>query len=207
MDRATMNGAASLSARLIYVAGPSGAGKDSLIDYARSRLHRDSSITFARRFITRPRHAGSENHVALDEAAFEAARRAGRFALCWESNGRRYGIGVEIDALLARGVDVVVNGSRAYLAGALARYPGMTVVWVSAPEALLAKRLLTRGRESDEEIAVRLSRLAGMRPPSNVPVIEISNAAGLEVAGEQFVALLLAGAGEPRLQHAAGSGT
>ena len=188
--------AESRPGRLIYVVGPSGAGKDSLIDYARGRLAPDLPVAFAQRHITRPNDAGGEKHVALDEAGFEAQRRAGRFALSWDGNGLRYGIGVEMDQALARGLDVVVNGSRGHLASALARYPGMLVVWVSAPESALVSRMRKRGRESEGEIALRISRLSGLRPPPGISVVEIVNAADLETAGERLVAILASGGDE-----------
>lgn len=174
----------------MYVVGPSGAGKDSLIDYARGRLAPDLPVAFAQRHITRPNVAGGEDHVALDEAGFEAQRRAGRFAMNWDGNGLRYGIGVEMDQALARGLDVVVNGSRGHLASALVRYPGMLVVWVSAPDSVLVSRMRKRGRESEREIAERISRLSGLRPPPGVAVVEIVNAADLASAGEKLVAIL-----------------
>ena len=57
-----------------------------------------------------------------------AARSAGGFALRWSSHGLRYGIGVEMDAWLAGGAAVIVNGSRAHLPQAHARYPALTAV-------------------------------------------------------------------------------
>jgi ribose 1,5-bisphosphokinase len=69
---------------LIYVMGPSGSGKDSLLGYARERV-RDLPVAFAHRYITRPVSAGGENHVALTRPEFRIRQRAGLFALDWES--------------------------------------------------------------------------------------------------------------------------
>ena len=52
---------------LFFVVGPSGAGKDALIEGAR---HLADRFCFARRVITRPAGSPGENHEALDEAAF-----------------------------------------------------------------------------------------------------------------------------------------
>ena len=50
---------------LVYVMGPSGAGKDSVLDRARTMLSVEAPVAFAHRYITRPADIGGENHVAL----------------------------------------------------------------------------------------------------------------------------------------------
>ena len=81
--------------------GPSGAGKDSVLRYARERLA-GSGVLFAHRYITRPPVAGDENFVSLDPAEFAARRARGLFAFDWEAHGCLYGIGLEIEAWLER---------------------------------------------------------------------------------------------------------
>ena len=44
--------------RLVYVAGPSGAGKDSVIEFARQHLPPGAKVRFAQRTITRPADTG-----------------------------------------------------------------------------------------------------------------------------------------------------
>jgi ribose 1,5-bisphosphokinase len=81
---------------LIYVMGPSGCGKDSLLRYARARLAGDPAVVFAHRYITRAAAAGGENHVELTPAEFATRLRKHLFALTWESHGHAYGVGIEI---------------------------------------------------------------------------------------------------------------
>ena len=65
---------------LVYVMGPSGAGKDSVLGRARSLLPPAAPVVFAHRYITRPAEAGGENHVALTRDEFATRRACGLFA-------------------------------------------------------------------------------------------------------------------------------
>lgn len=174
-----------MKTRLIYVMGPSGAGKDSLLGFARARLATEG-VVFAHRYITRI-DGGGENHIALTDPEFEARSRLGLFALQWRSHALRYGIGVEIDQWLGLGCTVVVNGSRAYVDEALARYPQMTLVHVEAAHSVLAARLASRGRETPEQIAARLARQAPFAVPTGASLARIDNSGRLDEAGEAFI--------------------
>ena len=179
-----------MAGRLFYVVGASGVGKDSLIAYARARLAESRAIVFAHRYITRPVETGGENHIGLGEAEFAQRERLGLFAMTWDSHGYRYGIGVEIDAWLARGLAVVVNGSRDYVPTARQRYPDSGIVWISADPKAVQTRLEQRGRESRDEIDSRVARNArlGVQPPPGV--LPVDNDGSLEEAGARLVALL-----------------
>ncbi|WP_425449989.1 phosphonate metabolism protein/1,5-bisphosphokinase (PRPP-forming) PhnN [Virgifigura deserti] len=175
--------------RLVYVMGPSGAGKDSLIGYARQRLVGSPNLVFVHRYITRPADAGGENHVALSELEFESRLRQRCFGLHWSSHGHRYGIGAEIDLWLARGLHIVVNGSRAHLDEAARRYPTLLPLLITIkPEALRA-RLQRRGRETAAEIERRVARATEVAC-THPRLVAISNDGDLAVAGEALVALL-----------------
>ena len=149
--------------KLLWLMGPSGSGKDSLLEVLRQQEHSD--LLVAHRYITRPASAGCENHIALSEQEFFT--RAGRnlLALSWHANGLYYGVGVEIDLWLHAGFDVVVNGSRAHLAQAKARYASALLpVCLQVSPDILRERLQARGRENGVEIAARLERAARYTP-------------------------------------------
>ena len=146
---------------LIYVMGPSGSGKDSLLSALRPRL-RGLPVAFARRYISRPACAGGEQHMALSAGSILSMEAQGRLAMRWSSHGCQYGIGRSIDGSLEHGICVIVNGSRGYLPEALRRYPDLLPVLVEVEPAILRQRLLARGREQDkdlEEPATILERL------------------------------------------------
>ena len=144
---------------LVAVVGPSGAGKDTVLDGLRAALADEPRFVFARRAITRPAEAGGEAHEALTPEAF-AARD---FALRWDAHGLRYGIPREIESDLGAGRHVLANLSRRVLADAAIRYP-LAVLEISAPNAILGARLAARGRESQSDIAARLAREAPLPP-------------------------------------------
>jgi ribose 1,5-bisphosphokinase len=66
--------------RLVLVVGPSGAGKDTLIDGARRALADDPSVVFPRRVVTRPTSISEDNTFACAEE-FTQAVTDGRFSL------------------------------------------------------------------------------------------------------------------------------
>lgn len=145
-----------MSGRLIYTMGPSGAGKDTLLTALAQRLGRRAVL--ARRVVTRaPTHTEPASHSASLQQ-FQQQVQAGDFALSWQANGLHYGISRQIDAQLAQGKHVMVNGSRAYLAQAWARYPTMLGVLITASHDVLASRLMRRARETPDQISARLQR-------------------------------------------------
>jgi ribose 1,5-bisphosphokinase len=143
---------------LFLVVGPSGVGKDSLIQGARRRLADDPRFVFPRRFITRPPDPDGEDHQAVDEAAFDELLVRGDFTLTWSAHGLRYGIPSEVAAFLGSGRNVVVNVSRSVVDEARASLSPVRVLQVRAPRRTLRERLRIRGREEDDEIERRLDR-------------------------------------------------
>ncbi|MEP9353928.1 phosphonate metabolism protein/1,5-bisphosphokinase (PRPP-forming) PhnN [Xanthobacter sp. KR7-65] len=150
-------GAALGPGTLLLVVGPSGAGKDTLIDIARDRFAGDDRVLFARRLVTRPSGTG-EAHGTVSEAEFEALKAQGRFPLSWRAHGLSYALGPEVAQEIAAGGVVVANGSRATLPEARRRFARVRVVHVTAPVPVRAQRLATRGRESAADIEERLRR-------------------------------------------------
>lgn len=155
---------------LVLVVGPSGAGKDSLLDGARAALAGDKRFRFVRRVITRPENAGGEAHEPATDAAFQARREAGGFALDWEAHGLRYGIRADIADDLAAGRVVIANVSRNVIDAARRRFP-VRVIEVMAPREVLVRRLVARGRESAADVAERVARNVPVPPAPDVEIV------------------------------------
>jgi ribose 1,5-bisphosphokinase len=175
-------------ARLVYLIGPSGAGKDTVLRWLVRHQPQPQRLHVARRTITRPADDASELHEAVAPAEFAQLLRAGAFALHWDAHGLRYGIRREALLPLDSGASVLVNGSRAALYEARRRYPDLFVVQMTAEVKLLRQRLLARGREMPEVIEARLSRSA-LLPVVNVDAV-IRNEGTPEQAGRLLIELL-----------------
>jgi ribose 1,5-bisphosphokinase len=179
---------------LILVVGPSGAGKDTLMDAARAALGDDRRFRFARREITRPPGPG-EDHVPVTEAEFAARQNSGAYALSWRAHGLGYGIPADIAGDLAAERVVVANVSRGVIAEAAARFP-VRVLEITAPAEVLAARLAGRGRESPAEVATRLARR--MMVPEGVELVRVVNDRTPGEAVKLVVAALRKGRGSMR---------
>ena len=145
--------------RLVLVVGPSGAGKDTLINGARLGCASNSSVVFPRRVVTRPSSA-FEDHDTTSREAFDQAVGAGAFALWWDAHGNGYGIPVSIEDDIRAGRTVVCNVSRTAVDPARERYALVAVVLITAPERILQARLASRERGSDGNLARRIARSA-----------------------------------------------
>lgn len=180
----------AMTARLVYFMGPSGAGKDTLLDWLRQHLPSHLPVHWARRTISRPEIAGGEPYEGVSPAAFTQACEAHAFALHWEANGLGYGVRHAQLAPLAQGHWVLVNGSRAYLAQALQKYPTLVAVHITASPDVLRQRLLARGRETPVQIEARVQRALDFQAPHEAAAIEVHNDHSIDAAGQQLLSAL-----------------
>ncbi|WP_099864603.1 phosphonate metabolism protein/1,5-bisphosphokinase (PRPP-forming) PhnN [Pararhizobium haloflavum] len=173
----------------IVIVGASGSGKDTLIDFARTRLAEAPDVLFVRRIVTRRPDAQSEDHIGMDETAFDAARDQGQFAFAWQAHGLNYAFPAAVDHHLERGGVAVANGSRATLSELDARYQALQVVHVTVSPPVRAERLRRRGRESEAEITARLARATGFEIKAR-SCLTLSNDGPIEEAGEALVSCI-----------------
>jgi ribose 1,5-bisphosphokinase len=175
--------------KLFYVIGASGAGKDSVMNFAKTALNGSKSVFFAHRYITRPPDAKTENHISLTHNEFKARIKLGLFAMHWESHGNFYGVGKEINYWMYQGGAVVVNGSREYLPHALKTFKKLQPVLIETSPIILLQRLKERGRETDAEILERIERNNQLSVDRETLIV-IRNDGQLKEAGTEFLEII-----------------
>lgn len=173
----------------VAVVGSSGAGKDTLIGYARERLGPVARVRFIRRVVTRKADPAHEDHIAIGDDAFADGIRHKAFALHWQANGLRYAVPAAADLWFATGDVVVANLSRASLSEALARYRRLAVVNVTAPLSVLQARLQARAREDEGDISARLARIGPLGVDARI-VLDLDNSGPVQQAGDRLTSLL-----------------
>lgn len=177
-----------MSGAWIFICGPSGAGKDSVLAVARQALSARQDIVFARRLVTRAMQPGSD-HDPVTQAAFHALVDADALCWHWQAHGFYYGIARHYAAEVQAGRLVVVNGSRAHVR-ALPASPQVRVVQITAAPDQLALRLAQRGRDAGSAVADRLARNAAFTDMEADCVI--ANDAELAIASRRLADYLTA---------------
>lgn len=144
---------------LLVVSGPSGSGKDSLVDALRAA---DPKLAYSVSATTRPPRAGEiegQHYWFVDRAEFERRRDAGDFLETREYAGNLYGTPRQpIEDALASGRDVImkpeVNGAMAIKK----IYPHALLVFLTVPSTdVLRERLEQRKTETKETIEERVA--------------------------------------------------
>jgi len=174
---------------LIAVVGPSGAGKDSVLEASQKQLSNTGDVRFVQRVITRPVNAGHERHTAIDQKAFLAREQAGDFCVTWHAHGFYYGVPMCVSDWVKDGNTVVLNGSRSALPQIQRVFPTLRVAHLVVDDAIQAQRLGERGRESAAEIQRRLSRSIPVSTREKLDIILHNNGALTETV-ETFVAFV-----------------
>jgi len=143
---------------LFVVSGPSGAGKDTLVDALRARIPRLRYSVSATTRPPRPGEIEGEHYFFLSREEFERRRAAGGFLEWREYNGFFYGTPRDfVERTLTEGYDLIMKPE---VNGALAiskAYSDAVLIFL-APDKFshLRARLLARRTETNEEIARRL---------------------------------------------------
>lgn len=160
--------------RVVLVVGPSGAGKDTLIAFARNKLAERCDIIFPKRFVTREPSAAEDN-LAISPLQFAEALARGQFALQWRAHGICYGIGADIDDAILGGATVVINVSRSVVAEARQRYTRVQVAYIDAPAALRLQRIALRGRETSAGTHSRLPQASDTFCASEADILIVND--------------------------------
>ncbi|MEH6469797.1 MAG: ribose 1,5-bisphosphokinase [Halopseudomonas sp.] len=186
--------------RIFYLMGPSGSGKDSLLRHCRGLITEADRCFIAHRYITREPELVGENHIWLSDYEFSKRQKLNAFAMHWQANDHRYGIGSEINVWLDQGINVLVNGSRGFLPQARQLYHHRLVPLVlQVDPACLAQRLRQRGRETESQILDRIERATRYQQPLDLATQLIENNGSLQLGASRLLAVI-------RAQAAVGGG-
>jgi guanylate kinase len=151
--------AATNGAMLVIISGPSGVGKDTIIDALRERPH-DPDYHYVVTCTTRARRPGEVDGVDyhfLDPERFAALRAAGEFLEAAEVHENWYGTPRgQVREALAAGRDVIlkidVQGARIVKS----KVPGALLIFIVPPSLEdLFQRLRSRATETADELEVR----------------------------------------------------
>ncbi len=171
----------------IFICGPSGAGKDSVLAWAQQALSDNQNIVFARRLVTRAGHTGP-HHDSIDKNDLLHMATTGALHWHWQAHGLHYGIEARYAADVHAGRLVVVNGSRAHVER-MTPAAEMKVVQITTGAAKLEARLTLRGRDTPDAVAERLMRNANFTDLK--ADFTIANDAEIQDAGQCLVDYLI----------------
>ena len=143
---------------LFVISGPSGAGKDTLVDALRARMARLRYSVSATTREPRPGENEGEHYFFVSREQFESRRASGGFLEWREYNDNLYGTPRDfVERTLAEGYDLIMKPE---VNGALAvkeSYPEAVLIFLLPDKFThLRARLLARRTETNEEIARRL---------------------------------------------------
>jgi phosphonate metabolism protein PhnN/1,5-bisphosphokinase (PRPP-forming) len=174
---------------MVLVVGPSGAGKDTLMQAAAHRLQGDERYVFFQRVLTRDAKAGGEDHLPMTEDKFRDAFALGAFCLSWRAHGLAYGIPISMIGALRHGRTTIVNVSRHMISAAEDIWPRVGVIYVDADVATREQRIAARKRELAADIMTRLTRTVEFST-RRAPVLEVQNNGSIDAGVALFVSAL-----------------
>lgn len=145
--------------RLIVLSGPSGVGKDTVLNELR-RL--DPSLRYSVSYTTREPRPGELDGVAysfVDEDTFNAMAERGEFLEWAEVHGHRYGTSEErVKEALDRGEDIVLKIDVQGAAWIRPRVDGAIFIFLLPPsEEELRRRLVERDTEDEASVELRVA--------------------------------------------------
>jgi guanylate kinase len=146
-------------AMLVIISGPSGVGKDTIIDALRRRSHEPEYhyvVTCTTRAM-RPGELDGVDYHFLDRATFSAQRAAGEFLEANKVHGNWYGTPrSQVREALAEGRDVILKIDVQGAQVVKEKIPGALLIFLIPPSLEdLFQRLRSRATETADELEIR----------------------------------------------------
>lgn len=143
---------------VFVVSAPSGAGKSTLVQRLVASV---PDLRFSISFTTRkprPGEVDGRDYFFVDDARFDAMVREGGFVEWVQVYGQRYGTGrAWLEGQLASGVDILLDIETTGALNLRRAIPDAQMIFILPPSAAaLEQRLRGRGKDSDEQVAIRL---------------------------------------------------
>jgi guanylate kinase len=150
---------AANGAMLVIISGPSGVGKDTIIDALKRRSH-DPEYHYVVTCTTRARRPGEVDGIDyhfLDQGAFSVQRAAGEFLEANEVHGNWYGTPRrQVREALAGGRDVILKIDVQGAQVVKEKVPGALLIFLIPPSLEdLFQRLRSRATETADELELR----------------------------------------------------
>lgn len=178
---------------VFVVSAPSGAGKSTL---TQRLVATDLNLSFSISFTTRkprPGEVDGQDYFFIDDLRFDDMVRADGFVEWVEVYGHRYGTGrAWLEGQLATGKDVLLDIETTGALNLRRAIPDARMIFILPPSAqALEQRLRSRGKDSDEQIRIRLMHARHELELYHAYDFLVLNE-DLEIAYRQFESIILA---------------
>ncbi len=150
---------AETSPLVVVISGPSGAGKDTVIEAALALDPALAKVATAKTRAPRPGEIDGVHHVFLSDEEFDRWVAEGEFLEHVEIYGHRSGVPrAAVDRLLAEGRIPILRTDVAGARTLRAALDAPLLAFVTVPDvAALERRIRARGAETEREISARLA--------------------------------------------------
>ena len=144
---------------IVLISGPSGVGKDSVINKLRDDFNSINVIITATTRTIRAGEINGRDYIFVDQKDFERMKKANEFLEYANVYGNQYGVPKDqVKAALSRGQDALIKADVQGASTIKKKVDGSILIFIKPPSTLdLEKRLKKRHTEDEAELNLRLA--------------------------------------------------